>query len=246
MDGATHAQKHVVITGGTAGIGRAMVERLRRDHVITVIARRSAHLERLRDTLPEVNVIEADLADIGTVRAAAAQVIASGRSVDTLINNAAVQHTPHFDDPAFDEHSIEREIAVNLTAPSVLIQSVLPALLAGGGGTVLNINSGLGLVPKTASAVYCATKFGLNGLSLALANQLEHAGVRVVQAFLPLVDTGMTAGRGAGKLSADDAAKRILEGLDAGRDPIDVGKVTLLRAIMRLSPALARRIMRRG
>ncbi|MEM6985427.1 MAG: SDR family NAD(P)-dependent oxidoreductase [Pseudomonadota bacterium] len=246
MLSASDPKKHLVLTGGSSGIGRALLERVRPHHDVTLISRASPHLDKLRAVHPSLEIIETDLADLDAVRHAADQVIASHRSVDVLINNAAVQYTPAFIADDFDSASIEHEIAVNLAAPAVLTHRLLPTLCAGAGGTVLNVNSGLGLVPKTSSAVYCASKFGLNGLSLALANQLEGTGVRVVQAFLPLVDTGMTAGRGDGKLSADDAADRILAGLASGQANIDIGKVKLLRWIMRFSPTLARRIMRRG
>lgn len=70
--------------------------------------------------------------------------------------------------------------------------------------------------------------------------------MRVFQAFLPLVDTPMTAGRGTGKLSAGEAARRILEGVERGVADNDVGKVGLLRLVHRISPALARRIIQGG
>ena len=112
--------------------------------------------------------------------------------------------------------------------------------------SIVNVNSGLGLVPKTSSAVYCGSKGGLNIFSISLGHQLAETNVKVVQAFLPLVDTKMTAGRGSGKLSAAEAAKEIIKAIESRRGIVDIGKVKLLRMIHRLSPSLATRIMKRA
>ncbi|MEM7427460.1 MAG: SDR family NAD(P)-dependent oxidoreductase [Pseudomonadota bacterium] len=238
--------KNILITGGTSGIGYELLRQLHADNSVSVIGRASAGLDKLKAEFAGITVYEADLSQTDEVARAADQIVKAGHALDVLINNAAVQHTPWFLDDDFCVETIEREINVNLAAPAILTYLTLPVLLQSEQAIVLNINSGLGLVPKTSSAVYCATKGGLNLLSQALRNQLEEGGVRVMQAFLPLVDTEMTRGRGAGKISADEAVERILAGMQGKHHDIDVGKVKLLRFLMRLSPAIARNIMRRG
>lgn len=111
--------------------------------------------------------------------------------------------------------------------------------------TIINVNSGLGLVPKTNSAIYCATKGAINIFSQALRSQLEKTNIRVVQIFLPLVNTNMTKGRGVNKLSAKEAALEIIKGLSNSQNDIDIGKVKILRFINRLMPTLAQKIMKR-
>ena len=111
---------------------------------------------------------------------------------------------------------------------------------------ILNVNSGLGIVPKHESAVYCSTKAGLDNFSRGLRAQLEGTNVRVLQAFLPLVDTPMTAGRGDGKLNPERVAAQIIDGIEQDIADHDIGKVRLLRAINRISPALSHRIMQKG
>ena len=236
--------KHVVITGGTSGIGLELVRQLYKQNRISVIARPSRRLKELRQAFPNATVVEADLSDSNSVATAADAIVKLNKPVDVLINNAAVQFTAHFMDDDFCVETIKREIDVNLTTPAMLIYLLLPALTQSGNPIIMNINSGLGLVPKTSSAVYCATKGGMNILTQSLRNQFEGTNVRVAQAFLPLVDTQMTQGRGSGKLSAAQAACEIIHGLTGNGSDIYVGKVKLLRLIMRLSPALARRIMK--
>jgi len=66
----------------------------------------------------------------------------------------------------------------------------------------------------------------------------------VKQAFLPLVDTAMTKGRGKGKLSVENAVAEIIEGMNGSGYEINVGKVKILRLLQRLSPKLAKNIMK--
>ncbi len=108
-----------------------------------------------------------------------------------------------------------------------LIYLLLPNLLQPNPSLIVNINSGLALVPKTSSAVYCATKAALNILSQSLAHQFEDTSIDVKQVFLPLVDTAMTTGRGKAKLSAEQAAADIICGLHSTGPNIDIGKMKL-------------------
>lgn len=238
--------KHIVITGAASGLGLELLKQLHDDNEISVIARPSAGLDDLRRSLPDVHVYEADLADLQSVETAADLLIRSGRKIDVLINNAAVQYTPHFLAEDFRYETIRREIDINFTSPCSLVYLLLPNLLQSSPSMIVNINSGLGLVPKTGSAVYCATKGALNIFSQSLAYQLEDSNIEVKQVFLPLVDTAMTKGRGAAKISAEQAATEIIRGMRKSGANIDVGKVKLLRLIQRISPTLAQKIMKAG
>ena len=246
----TFKNKHVVITGAASGIGLALLHQLSNANKISVVCRPSDNLDKLRETYPSIDIYEADLADTNQVETAAEELIKSDQDIDFLINNAAVQYTPKFTDEDFRYDTIHREIAVNFTAICILTYLLMPLLLKDTRSTIVNINSGLGLVPKTSSAVYCATKGALNIFSKSLALQLEDTNVRVQQVFLPLVDTAMTRGRGRGKLSVEKAAADIIKGLEKRANwasgDIDIGKVIALRFINRLSPRLAQRIMKAG
>lgn len=238
--------KHIVITGGASGLGLELVKQLQDKNVISVIARASEGLDRLRSSFDRIHVYEADLADLATVERAADGLARSGTKIDILINNAAVQYTPHFLAEDFRYETIKREIDINFTSVCSLIYLLLPNLLQPNPSLIVNINSGLALVPKTSSAVYCATKGALNILSQSLAHQFEDTNIEVKQVFLPLVDTAMTKGRGTAKLAVEQAAADIIRGMHASGPNIDVGKMKLLRLIQRLSPRLAQNIMKAG
>ncbi len=236
--------KHIVITGGTSGLGLELLRQLNNGNRVSVIARPSVRLDELRGAFPNVSVYEADLADLNSVETTADKLAKTGAPIDILINNAAVQFSPRFTDSDFRYETIRREIDTNFTSVCVLVHLLMPNLMAATHGLILNINSGLALAPKTDSAIYCATKGALNIFSQSLAYQLEGSSVGVKQVFLPLVDTAMTHGRGSGKISVQKAAADVIRGLTSSRHNIDVGKAKVLRAIQRIAPSLAARIMK--
>ena len=238
--------RNIVITGGTSGIGLEVVKRLHVDNRVMVVASDARRLQALAASCDGIMTCRADLSRPEGVAAAAAAAREAFPRLHVLINNAAVQHTPGFLDADFDEASIQREIAVNLTAPCRLTALLLPVLLHDEPAAVVNVNSGLGLAPKTSSAVYCATKGGLNLFSQSLRHQLAGTCVQVLQAFMPMVETPMTAGRAGDKITAGHAADQLIRGIERGIRDHDIGKVKLLRGLLHVAPGLARRIMRRA
>ena len=80
---------------------------------------------------------------------------------------------------------------------------------------------------------------------MGLRYQLEDAPhVRLVEVIPPLVDTAMTAGRGSGKMDPAEAADAIVQGLEAGKDEIWLGKAKVVRILQRVLPGVARKILR--
>lgn len=237
--------KCIVVTGGTSGIGREFAAQLYRQNRLIVVARDEEKLGRLASEFPGITVLQADLAISSDVEAVADAIVKRFGSIDLLINNAAVQYCPTFLDDEFRYETIAREITINLTSVCSLSYLLLPALLHREEAAILNVNSGLALAPKTTSAVYCASKGGLNIFSQSLRYQLEQTNIRVLQAFLDLVDTPMTQGRGKHKMSPTVAAQRIIRGVERNIPDNNIGKVGLLRLLLRLSPTLARRILKK-
>lgn len=237
-------QKVVVITGGTSGVGRQLVEQLYKSNQVIVLGRSEARLRALQLACPGVNTIQADLAKPMEIEAAVEKIAALNHGIDILINNAAVQYELAFTDAKFCYENIAQEIQVNFIAVCQLISLLLPSLQQQKEAVILNVNSALGLVAKKSSAVYCGTKAALNLFSSSLSYQLEHTNIKVLQAFLPLVDTPMTAGRGKNKLPAKQAAYQIICGIQQGTRCNNIGKVKLLHILLRLWPELAKKIIR--
>lgn len=238
-------KKRIVITGGTSGIGYEMVKYLHPDNEIIVISRSANKLDKLDQELQGISTYQADLSKLKDIEAVAHRIAERFESIDVLINNAATQNTPIFLDDAFKYESISHEITLNFTSICSLTYLLLPALTHHNKAVILNINSGLALAPKTSSAIYCATKGALNIFSLSLRYQLENTNISVQQAFLELVETGMTTGRGKNKMSAEEASQIIIHGIEHEILDHDIGKVKFFRLLLRLAPSIARKIMKK-
>lgn len=235
----------IIVTGGTSGIGLELVKSLSQRNEIIVLGRNASLLKELKEKY-SVIPYQVDLSDMAQVEWAASEVLEMHPKVDVLINNAAVQYTPAFTSDDFAYHTISDEITTNFTSICSLTYLLLPALKQAREAAIVNVNSGLALAPKTSSAVYCATKSALNAFSLSLRYQLEGSNIKVMQAMMPLVQTKMTDGRGKGKLTPVSAANALLNGVENGVLDNDIGKVRLLRWLIRLVPSVAFNMMKRA
>jgi len=237
--------KTVVITGGTSGIGYEITKLLSENNNLIVVSKNMDKLDNLSKEFKGIVTYQADLSNLEEIEIVANTILKNFKSIDVLINNAAVQYTPTFLDDKFDYNTISKEINLNFTSVCSLTYKLLPSLLNSAKAVILNVNSGLALAPKTTSAIYCATKGALNVFTQSLRYQLEETHVSVQQVFLELVDTNMTKGRGKNKISPRNAAKQIIYGIDNNILDHDIGKVKLLRLLLRLIPSRARKIMKK-
>ncbi|WP_332768531.1 SDR family NAD(P)-dependent oxidoreductase [Phenylobacterium sp.] len=238
-----------LVTGGGRGVGRALAQALCDAGAKVVICGRDA--ARLEAAAAQLGAVAApcDLSHPEGALELGERAVEILGGLDLLINNAGVQvNMSHLDGNGAEVlAAAQDEIATNLTSIVALTAAVMPHLVEAH-GAVVNIGSGLALAPKASAPVYCATKAALRTYSRALRYQLEDAGlpVAVHHVLLPLVETDMTAGRGRGKITAEQAATEILAGVRRGRSEIAVGKAGLLPHLLRLAPGLAYAMLRRG
>src|SRR5258707_8807477 len=153
-----------LVTGATAGIGRAVALQLAALGAEVVVHGRSA--ERGAKTVQEIQniggkarFIAADLSDADDVRRLAAEA----GPVDILINNAGVYKfgaTADTDDAFFDEH-----VNINLRAPHILVQKLVPGMAERGRGAVVNISTLAASTPARQAGIYGATKAGVELLT---------------------------------------------------------------------------------
>lgn len=236
------AGKTVLLTGGSAGIGREVARQLKAKGASVILTGRDP--ARLAAMQAEgFEVVAADLSHAAGVDALVAAL--GDQAIDILINNAGLG-VPHDVREALpDPDEADGCLYANLSAPVRLITALLPRLRARPEAAIINVTSGLAIAPNTASSVYCASKAGLRSFTMALRGQLRNEPILVIEALPPLVDTQMTAGRGSGKMPPEECARQIIAALEKGRAEANVGMVKLLRAVYSLSPALARRVMLR-
>lgn len=171
-----------LVTGASAGIGRAFAELLAaRGYGLVLTARRLERLEDLAAMLGQrhgvaVHVIAADLGDPAAPAAIVSDLRARGLHVDVLVNNAGYGLPGRFDRPAWDEH--ERFLRVMVTAACELTHHLLPGMIERRWGRIINVASLAGHLPAPAGhTLYAATKAFLIRFSEALHAERAHEGI---------------------------------------------------------------------
>jgi uncharacterized oxidoreductase len=235
----------IIVTGATSGIGEAFTKKLSAlGNRVIAIGRNAKKLTELGELDPNIIPFRCDIAEIGDLDKLVIFIENEHPETNILINNAAIQYNYHFAEEPNLLNKIEHEINTNFMAPLRLISILLPTLITNENAAIVNVTSGLGLVPKKQAPVYCGTKGGLHIFSKALRYQLQH--VKVFEIIAPLVDTPMTAGRGTGKISAEQLVREFTSAFAKNKYEVNVGKVKLLRIINCISPLLADSIMKNG
>lgn len=226
-----------LVTGASAGIGRAVAEELAgRGYDLVVVARARDRLEALATELEAtrsvaVEVLPADLLDAeqrGTVEARLAD---SGRPVDVLVNNAGFGTVGSFADLPVDGE--EREVGLNVVAVLRLTRAAVGAMVSRGRGRILNVSSIAGFQPTPNMATYGATKAFVTSLTLAVREELAGTGVTITALCPGFTRTEFQERAGVDQSdvpsflwsSAEQVAKAGVDALLAGRATCTPGLV---------------------
>ena len=202
------ADKTVLITGASRGIGQALVEEaLRRGarRVFAAARRPAAHPDE------RVTPLILDVTDTAQVQAAAERV----GSLDILVNNAGLALFEGLGDRA----ALERHLAVNLFGTYAVTEAFLPALTRSRGAIVnnLSLNS---LAPLSALAAYSVSKAAAFSLTQSLRTSLAERGVRVHAVLTGPTDTDMVRDLDIPKASPQSVAQAIFDAVDRGEEDI--------------------------
>ena len=184
----------VVVTGGTAGVGRAAAEEFaRRGDAVAVLARGQERLDATSEALSEQGArclaIPVDVADAGAVDAAAERVEAELGPIDVWVNNAM---TSVFSPVAeVEAHEVERVAAVNYLGSVNGVLAALRRMRPRDSGTIVQVGSALAYRAIPLQAAYCGSKFAIRGFVDSLRCELRHDGsnVRVTSVHLPALNT---------------------------------------------------------
>ena len=185
-----------LVTGGTAGIGRAVVERFARDGAAVVATGRREDrgrdlVESLRDAGVNVTYERGDMSVAEDCRRAVAVTVERHGRLDIVVNNAAILHATSVEettDEAWDE-----VIRANLTSVFLVSKAAIPHLRAAGGGSIVNFASVHAQATVVRLAAYAAAKGGVVALSRQMAHDLVVDRIRVNAVVIGGVATDMSA-----------------------------------------------------
>lgn len=215
------AKKIAIVTGGTRGIGRAIVEELVSKGIRVVVNYRKS--DSIANNMQEkfgdmVRIYRADISKREEVKGLVEYTLQEYGNIDILVNNAGISQTKMFTD--ISDTDWNTMIQTNLTANFYTIQEVLPTMIHNKNGDIINISSIWGVTGGSCEVHYSAAKAGLNGLTKALAKELGPSNIRVNAIAPGIISTDMT-----NDYSEDDLANiRNQIPLDKIGDPKNIAK----------------------
>lgn len=183
--------RRIIITGGASGIGRATAELFSAEGARVAVLDQSAEAAHAVAKQIGGAGIAADVSDVASVAAAVTKADAALGGIDGVVNAAGIFLSANL--AGTTPAQFARVLAVNLTGTFLVIQAAAPLLRKAGKGTIVNIGSGVGLVPTGPdSTAYVASKGGVIAMTKAIAMELAPQ-IRVNVVCPGAVETAMTA-----------------------------------------------------
>ena len=184
--------KRVLISGGSRGIGRAIVEYFAaRGDAVAFIYRSNDEAAMAVSEQTGARAIRADLSDAAEAVRAAEEAVEALGGVDVLVNNAGCASIGLFTDVSDAEW--RRMMDTNLSSAFYLSRAVAPGMISQKWGRIVNVGSMWGKVGASCEVAYSAAKAGLRGLTMSLAKELGPSGITVNCVEPGVIETDMNA-----------------------------------------------------
>ena len=228
------AGQTALVTGGSKGIGRAICLALAKEGANIIIASRNeSEIKETMDKLKEMGskslAIQADVRSEEDVRRLISMTIDKCGRLDILINNAGVAYKKKLEDTTLEEY--DQIMDTNLKGVFLCTKYAIPYIRESNNGKIINISSVGGLHGLPNFSAYCASKFGVNGITESVAAELE--GEIKVYAVCPgAVDTDMYRSLFSDKpsLKPEHIAEKVLE-LASPDSKVTSGKIIEIQAL---------------
>jgi len=176
------AGRVAIVTGAARGIGRAVMRRFAREGAVVYAVDRiedelTSEVDALRAEGANAFVAALDITDPAAVDELMSRIERDAQRLDVVANVAGIIALETLE--ATSTETFDAILAVNLRGPFLMMRAAIPLLRRSGGGSIINVSSRAGTVGSLRESAYCASKFGLEGLSRAAALELESDGIAV-------------------------------------------------------------------
>lgn len=240
----------ILITGGATGIGFKLAkEFVTHGNTVIICGRRKEKLNEAKRLLPQAIIKQCDIEDIEQRRELYQFCVTNYPEINVLVNNAGVQREIDF--RKGEQHYLQgdNEVSINLEACLHLTALFTPYFIKKTEAAIVNVTSGLGIVPLIITPIYSATKAGLHSFSVSLRKQLANTSVKVFEIIPPIVDTDLDRGardkRGQTDkgIKPEQVAKASVAAIAKDKFEIPIGIVKVLRIGSRVAPELFLKII---
>lgn len=233
----------VLVTGGTGGFGFEFASKLiALGNTVIITGRNAQKLQEVKQKLPQVHTIQSDVSQAEDIVRLYEKVTRAFPELNILINNAgemrkiSLHHQHELPD-------ITREIDINLIGPIRMVQQFLPHLKTQTHAVIMNVTSGIALMPFPISPIYGASKSGLRSYTQALRVQLKHTGIKVIELVAPGSSTPLNDkfinedGFNTSLLMAPEKiVDAALKGIKNDKEEVYPGLASVMRVLSRLAP----------
>ncbi len=235
----------ILVTGGTGGFGIEFASKLiALGNTVIITGRNAQKLQDVKRQLPPVHTIQSDVSNLDDIATLYDTVTRAFPDLNILINNAGEMRkiSLHHQHELTD---ITREIDINLTGPIRMIQQFLPHLKTKASAAIMNVTSGIALMPFPISPVYSASKAGLRSYTQALRVQLKQTNIKVIELVAPGSSTPLNDkfvnedGFSTSMLMAPDKiVDAAIQGMKNDKDEVFPGLAGVMRILSRIAPKL--------
>ncbi|MDN5283973.1 MAG: ydfG 2 [Mucilaginibacter sp.] len=233
----------ILITGGTSGFGLEFAKRLLElGNTVIVTGRDPVKLASAKRNLAGLHTFQSDVSNPEEIANLYKTVIAQFPKLNVLINNAGQMRKISLHDTSIGLLDITREIETNLMGPIRMVQAFLPHLKQIPSAAILNVTSGLALVPFPISPIYGATKSGLRSYTKSLRVQLKNTRIKVYELIAPAAKTPLNDafrnldGYNVKQMDPIELVDIALKGIEKDKYEVYPGIARILYSMSRIAP----------
>ena len=218
----------ILITGGGSGIGRGLAEAFHKlGNQVIISGRTQKNLDATTAANPGMKSLTVDMTDASGIRSFAERIVDEFPALNVVINNAGIARMENLRDQPTELSDVEEMVTTNVLGPIRLTAALLPHLLKQAHATVMNVSSGLAMLPLATGPTYSATKAALHSYTESLRFQLQGSPVAVLELIPPYVQTMLGGERQANDPRAMPLDAFIKEVMDIIQNESDATEINV-------------------